>query len=74
MRLIDLLNVIGDYEEVDIYYHGETNMHIYDTDTAIGAIRQLTMYHECIITSVESYPSMFGDDSHISIGIKEEGF
>lgn len=73
MRLIDLLNVIEGYEEVEIWLHGEITSKIYDIDTAIGAIKQLEIVHDCIVIGVESYPGWY-EGSYISIDIKEEGF
>lgn len=72
MKLIDLLNVIEDYEEVEVWLPvGGSNQKIYNIDTALGAIRNLTPYHDFIVTGVESYPR-WDDDSYISIDIKEE--
>lgn len=74
MRLIDLLNIIDEYNEVEIFLHGETTSKIYDVDTAIGAINQLKVVHDCIVIGVESYPAWWYEGSYISIDIKEEGF
>ena len=71
MRLIDLLNVIDNYNEVEIFLHGETTSNIYEIDTAIGAINQLKAVHDCIVIGVESYPGWY-EGSYISIDIKEE--
>ncbi len=71
MKLIDLLNVIDEYNEVEIFLHGETNSKIYEIDTVRGAINQLKSVHDCIVIGVESYPGWY-EGSYISIDIKEE--